>query len=150
MKYATCVASRFWLGTQRNKGMWGQRNSEEIEAGAMRNCLHGRVAFLSGPNACINTSFHLDQNVHPPIKYLVISHGRTDWTNLLRKTTKKKPNKRWQERCQSWIFDGKTGQLYWSLNRKWPFKSFFIEEMLWQFCPHQKSVWSQFHRWKVL
>ena len=27
-------------------------------------------------------SFHLDQNVHPPIKYLVISYGRvpTDWT----------------------------------------------------------------------
>ena len=33
----------------------------------------------------------------------------------------------------------------WSLNRKWPFKVFFIEEMLWQFCPHQKPVWLQFH-----
>ena len=52
-KYATCVASQFWLGTQPNKGMWGQRNSEEIGAGAMRNCLYGRVAFLSSPNACI-------------------------------------------------------------------------------------------------
>ena len=31
------------------------------------------------------------------------------------------PKKRWPERCRSWLFDGKTGQLYWSLNRKWPF-----------------------------
>ena len=53
MKYATCVASWFWLGTQPNKGMWGQRNRKEIGAGAMRNCLHGRVAFLSSPNACV-------------------------------------------------------------------------------------------------
>ena len=53
MKYATCVASWFWLGTQRNKGVWGQRNSKEIGAGAMRNRLHGRVAFLSSPNAWV-------------------------------------------------------------------------------------------------
>ena len=53
MKYATCVAWRFWLGTQSNKGMRGQRNSEEIGVGAMRNCPHGRVAFLSSPNACV-------------------------------------------------------------------------------------------------
>ena len=53
MKYATCVSSRFWLGTQRNKGVWGQRNSKEIGVGAMRNRLHGRVAFLSSPNACV-------------------------------------------------------------------------------------------------
>ena len=53
MKYATCMASRFWLGMQRNKGVWGQRNSKEIWAGAMRNRLHGRVAFLSSPNACV-------------------------------------------------------------------------------------------------
>ena len=53
IKYATCVASRFWLGTQCNKGVWGQRNSEEIGAGAMRNRLHGQVAFLSSPNACV-------------------------------------------------------------------------------------------------
>ena len=53
MKYATCVASWFWLGTQSNKGVWGLRNSEEIGAGAMRNRLPGRVAFLSSPNACV-------------------------------------------------------------------------------------------------
>ena len=53
MKYTTYVASWFWLGTQRNKGVQGQRNSEEIGAGATRNCLHGQVAFLSSPNACI-------------------------------------------------------------------------------------------------
>ena len=53
MKYATCVASWFWLGTQRNKGMQGQRNSEEIGAGAMRNRLPGQMAFLGSPNACV-------------------------------------------------------------------------------------------------
>ena len=53
MKYATCVVSWFWLGMQRNKGVWGQRNSKEIGAGAMRNRLRGRVAFLSSPNACV-------------------------------------------------------------------------------------------------
>ena len=53
MKYTTCMASWFWLSTQRNKGMWGQRNSEEIGMGATRNRLHGQVAFLSSPNACV-------------------------------------------------------------------------------------------------
>ena len=52
MKYATCVASWFWLGTQRNKGMQGKRNSEE-GAGAMRNRLPGQMAFLGSPNACV-------------------------------------------------------------------------------------------------
>ena len=32
---------------QGNKGGRGQRNREEIEAGATRNLLHGRAAFLS-------------------------------------------------------------------------------------------------------
>ena len=53
MKYATCVASWFWLGTQRNKGMQGQRNSEEIGAGAMRHRLPGQMAFLGSPNAYV-------------------------------------------------------------------------------------------------
>ena len=53
MKYATLVASWFWLGTQSNKGVWGQRNREEIGAGAMRNRLTGLVAFLSTSNACV-------------------------------------------------------------------------------------------------
>ena len=30
MKYATCMVSWFWLGTQHNKGMQGQRNGEQI------------------------------------------------------------------------------------------------------------------------
>ena len=78
--------------------------------------------------------------------------------------------KRWPERRRSWIFDGKTGQLYWSLNRKWPFTVFFKGEMSWKFCqqvlarawsllsllwpkkkyPHRKPVWSQFPLPKVL
>ena len=156
MKYATCVASRFWLGTQRNKGVWGQRNSKEIGAGAMRNRLHGQVAFLSSPNACVRIiPFGSECS---PANQIGFSHRRlpnfgnlvwesSNWlnNNLLRKTKIKISKKCWQERGQSWIFDGKTGQLYWSLNRKWPFKVFFIEEMLWQFCPHQKPVWLQFH-----
>ena len=36
--------------------------------------------------------------------------------------------KRWPERCRSWIFNGKTGQLYWSLNWKWPFTVFFASK----------------------
>ena len=40
--------------------------------------------------------------------------------------------KRWPERRRSCIFDGKTGQLYWSLNRKWPFTVFFKGEMSWK------------------
>ena len=57
------------------------KENTEIGAGAMRNCLPRRVAFLTTPNAPYGL-FHLDQNVHPPIKYLVISYGRvpTDWT----------------------------------------------------------------------
>ena len=32
--YLACVAWRFWLGVQSNKGVRGQRNREEIGAGA--------------------------------------------------------------------------------------------------------------------
>ena len=149
MKYATCMASRFWLSTQRNKGMWGQRNSEEIGAGAMRNCLHGRVAFLSSPNACIHI-VPFGSECSPTNQIF----GNLPWENWLNKSSPQNKinisKKCWQEYCQSWILDGKTGQLYWSLNRKWPLKVFFIEEMLWQFCPHRKPVWSQFHLYKVL
>ena len=43
-----CRAWRFWLGALSNRGGRGQRNREEIEAGATwKNRLHGRGAFLS-------------------------------------------------------------------------------------------------------
>ena len=88
MKYATCVASWFWLGMQRNKGIWGQRNSEEIEAGAMRNRLPGRVAFLSTPNACVwNVPFGSERSPDNQIFGNLLWES-SNWlnNNLLRKT----------------------------------------------------------------
>ena len=141
MKYATCVASQFWLGAQRNKGMWGQRNSKEIGAGAMRNCLHGRVAFLSIPNACV-WIVPFGSECWPTNQIFGNLPWEKYWLNKSSPQNKIKiSKKRSQDHCQSWIFDGKTRQLYWSLNRKWPyFNAFVMEEMLWQFCPHQKPV----------
>ena len=100
MKYTTCMASWFWLSTQRNKGMWGQRNSEEIGMGATRNRLHGQVAFLSSPNACVRIiPFGSECS---PANQIGFSHRRlpnfgnllwesSNWlnNNLLRKTKSK-------------------------------------------------------------
>ena len=111
-------------------------------------------------------SFRLVRNVRLSIKYF----GNLPWESFegLNKSSPqnkiKISKKRWPERRRSWIFDGKTGQLYWSLNRKWPFTVFFKGEMSWKFCqqdlarawsllsllwpkkkyPHRKPVWSQF------
>ena len=71
-------------------------------------------------------SFRLDQNVRPSIKYLIISHRRvpSDWTNLLDKTKSKH-----QRRVDRSVVDLGYSTGYWSLNGKWPFTVFFMEEI---------------------
>ena len=108
MKYATCVSSRFWLGTQRDKGMQGQRNIAEIGAGAMRNCLYGWVAFLSSPNACIRiVPFESECSPANQIFGNLLWES-SNWLNKSSPQNKIKiSKKRWQEHCQSWIFKEK-------------------------------------------
>ena len=157
-----CVAWRFWLGALRRaraekpRGDWGGNN--------LKIRLHGRGSFFESVHTPAYGSFRLVQNVRPSIKYF----GNLPWESFegLNKSSPqnkiKISKKRWPERRRSWIFDGKTGQLYWSLNRKWPFTVFFKGEMSWKFCqqvlarawscfavakeeyPHRKPVWSQF------
>ena len=161
-----CVAWLFCLGALSNKGGGGQRNREEIGTGATwKTACTDRGLFESVCTPAYRL-FWLVQNVRPSIKYF----GNLPWESFegLNKSSPqnkiKISKKRWPERRRSWIFDGKTGQLYWSLNRKWPFTVFFKGEMSWKFCqqvlarawsllsllwpkkkyPHRKPVWSQF------
>ena len=109
-----CVAWWFWLSAQSNKGRWGQRNCKEIGAGATRNCLLGRVAFLNSPYACV-------QIIHPSIKYLVISDGRvpSDWKIFPAKQNQNIKELLTQTLTILNIWRENSWQLYWSLNRKW-------------------------------
>ena len=145
-----CVSWRFWLGALSNKGGWGQRNHEEIEAGATWKtaCTDaGLFFFFESVSTPAYGSLRLVQNVRPSIKYF----GNLPWESFegLNKSSPqnkiKISKKRWPERRRSWIFDGKTGQLYWSLNRKWPFTVFFKGDMSWKFCQQVLArAWSCF------
>ena len=132
MKYATWVASRFWLGTQRNKGVWGQRNSKEIGAGAMRNRLHGQVAFLSSPNACVRiVPFGSECSPANQIFGNLLWES-SNWLNhnLLRKT-----ESTYQRSVNRGVVSleysmEKQGNFIEAWTGKWPFKVFFIDEKL--------------------
>ena len=157
-----CIAWQFWLGALSNRRGRGQRNREEIGAGATWKtaCMDGGL-FWVGPYASIRIILIGSQYVRSSLKYF----GNLPWESFegLNKSSLqnkiKISKKRWPERRRSWIFDGKTGQLYWSLNRKWPFTVFFKGEMSWKVLvrawsllsllwpkkkyPHWKPVWSQ-------
>ena len=161
-----CVAWRFSLGALSNKGGQGQRNREETGAGATWKtaCMDGGLFWVS-PYASVRI-VPIGSECSPINQVF----GNLPWESIegLNKSSLqnkiKISKKRWPERRRSWIFDGKTGQLYWSLNRKWPFTVFFKGEMSWKFCqqdlarawsllsllwpkkkyPHRKPVWSQF------
>ena len=95
-------------------------------------------------------SLRLVQNVHPPIKYFgnLPSENFEGLNKASPQNKIKISKKRWPEHRRSWIFDGKTGQLYWSLNRKWPFTVFFKGEMSWQFCQQVLArAWSLLSLW---
>ena len=85
MKYATCVASCFWLGTQSNKCVRGQRNSEEIGVGATRNhCMEGWPKCL-----CMNRSIWIRMFTRQSnINFGNLLCESSNWLNhnLLRKT----------------------------------------------------------------
>ena len=75
-----CVAWWFWLGAQSNKGRQGQRNCKEIGREQWETaCLDGWPFWIV--RMPLYRSSQLDQNVHPSIKYLVISDVRvpSDW-----------------------------------------------------------------------
>ena len=130
-----CRAWRFWLCALSNRGGRGQRNREEIEAGATwKNRLHGRGLFWVSLYANVRIILIGSEYVRRSMKYF----GSLPWESFegLNKSSLqnkiKISKKRWPEGRRSWIFDGKTGQLYWSLNRKWPFTVFFKGEMSWK------------------
>ena len=124
------VAWWFWLGKQSNRGRWGQRNCKEIGAGATRNCLLGQAVFLNSPYACVQI-VPIGSECSP----LNQIFGDLWWesSKWLKKSSLqnkiKISKKHWPDGWRSWILDRKTGQLFWSLNRKWPFTVFFIGEM---------------------
>ena len=148
MKYATCMASWFWLGAQSNKGVRGQRNSEEIGVGATRNWLHGGVAFLSSLNACIRiVTFGSECSPTNQI------FGNLPWENWLNKSS---PQNKIKISKKSWLVRALS-----ILNMRWKNRAIVLKPeqkmsiilkysslkrcYLWQFCPHRKPVWSQFH-----
>ena len=130
-----CVAWWFWLDAQSNKGRRGQRNRKEIGVGATRNRLLGRAAFLNSPYASVQIV-----PIRSECSPLNQIFGNLRWVEFQVTEKSSLQNKikvsknHWPKRWRSWIFDGKTGQLSWSLNRKWSFTVFSIGEMLWQFC----------------
>ena len=108
-----CVAWWFRLDAQSNKGRRGQRNRKEIGVGATRNRLLGRAAFLNSPYAWVpivpirSEGWPLNQ---------IFGNLRWESSKWLKKFSlqnKIKVSKNhWPKRWRSWIFDGKTGQLY--------------------------------------
>ena len=130
-QHVACVAWRFWLGALSNKGGWGQRNHEEIGAGATWKtaCTNGGL-FWVGPYASVRI-VPIGSECSPAIKYF----GNLPWESFEGLNKSSPQNKiEISKKCRSWIFDWKTGQLYWSLNRKWRFTIFFKGEMSWKFC----------------
>ena len=100
----------------------GQRNRKAIEPGATRNRLQGRVPFLSSPYAFVRIVPIGSECSTVNQIFGNLPWESSKWLNKSSPLNKIKiPKKRWPERCRSWLFDGKTGQLYWSLNRKWSF-----------------------------
>ena len=90
MKYATCVASWFCWARNVIKACKDRETARRLGREQWETaCMDGWPFWVVRMPAY--GSFHLNQNVHLPIKYLVISYGRvpTDWTNLLHKTKSK-------------------------------------------------------------
>ena len=160
-----CVAWRFWLGALSNKGGRGQRNREEIGAGAIWKtaCTDGGL-FWVDPYASVRIVSIGSECL--PVNQIFWYLPWKSFKGLKKSSPQNKikiSKKRWPERRRSWIFDGETEKLFWSLNRKRPFTVFLKGEMSWKFCqqvlarawsllsllwpkkkyPHRKPAWSQ-------